>query len=158
MTESEVYVGINVAGGIAYLGVCRGKQLDLSDTAESIEPNRQLALAEQLEDFRARLGQEFRRLAPQEVGIARTRKFSQWQYKPAAARFGLEAVAMVAAIQEGVPCSMVVQEDAAKAAQVPVTKFAEAMPARFGIDPTHHWDKRALAFATALALAKGETR
>lgn len=158
MAESNVYVGINVAGGIAYLGVCRGEQLALDDAAESVEPSQQLPLAERLEDFRARLGQEFRRLAPQGVGIARTRKFSQWQYKPAATRFGLEAVAMVAAIQEGVPCSLVVQEDAAKAAQVPVTKFAESMPSRFGIDPTLHWDKRALAFATALALAKGETR
>lgn len=151
-------MGVHVAAGIAYLGVCRGEELDLLDPADRIEPSGQLDLDRRFEDFRARIGQEFRRIGPTAIGVARTRKFSQWKYKDAFARFGLEAVAMVAAAQEGIRCQLVAQEDAAKAACSPVTQLAEAMPARLGIKPTAAWEKRALAFASALALAKKEAR
>jgi hypothetical protein len=150
-----LFVGINVSGGIAYLGVANaGGEVALDDPAPRIGPNAQLDVARRLEDFRSRIAQELRRIRPQAVGVARTRRYQRWGYQEAFDRFTLEAAVMLAAVQEGFPCRQVKQEDAARATKVPVTKIAEALPERLGIEPTPYWRDRSVAFATALTLAE----
>src|SRR4051794_36295556 len=99
MAESNdpIYVGINIASGEAFLGVMRGDEALVDDNADRIRPNVQLGDAPRFEDFRARVGQELRRLQPAAIGVARTRMYGKWTMANASKRFGLEAAAMIAA-------------------------------------------------------------
>ena len=149
-----VYLGIQIASGVAYLGVVRedGEVL-VDDPADRIRPNAQLDEASLYENFRARVGQELRRLQPAVVGVARTRKYSQWTMADATKRFGLEASAMIAAAQEGIECRLVTQEEAVKTVKAPIPRLTDVLPERLGIEPTPYWKDRAVAFLVAAHLA-----
>ncbi|HXF31589.1 MAG TPA: hypothetical protein VN522_08705 [Solirubrobacterales bacterium] len=156
-SDKLVHVGINVASGTTYIGVMRGTEPLVDDGADRIRPNAQLDHAARFEDFRARLGQELRRLQPRVVGIARTRKYGNWTMANASTRFGLEAVAMIAAEQEGLECRLITQEEAAKSVEVPIPRLSEALPKRLGMEQTPHWNDRAVAFLVAAHLALGSS-
>lgn len=151
--KDHLYVGVNIASGAAFLGALRGGEALIEDAADRIKPNAQLDDAPRFEDFRARVGQELRRLQPAIVGIARTRKYSNWTMANASTRFGLEAAAMIAAEQEGLPCRLVTQEEAAKTVKAPIPRLTQALPGRLGIQPTPYWGDRAVAFLIAAHLA-----
>lgn len=152
--EGEVYVGINIASGAAFIGAVRcPDQVLLDDGADRILPNEDLDYPRRLEDFRARLAQELRRLRPAAVGIARTLKFKQWSMSEATTRFGFEAAAMLAAVQEDIPCELVRQEDAAPSCEVPLKRAAELLPDALGIEKTPYWKDRSVAFMVARHLA-----
>jgi hypothetical protein len=152
--ERPIFVGINIAGGAAYLGVVRApEEILVSDQGDRILPNDGLDRPLRLEEFRVRLAQEMRRLQPAKVGIARTRMFKNWTMKAASNRFGFEAAAMLAAVQEGFPCELVRQEDAAKAVGVPIERVPELLPDAIGISKTPYWKDRATAFLIARFLA-----
>jgi hypothetical protein len=152
--EGEVYVGINIASGAAFLGAVRcPDQVLLDDGADRILPSEELDLPRRLEDVRARLAQELRRLQPAAVGVARTLKFKQWSMSAATTRFGLEATAMLAAVQEDIPCMLVRQEDAARSAGVPLKRAEELLPGALKIEKTLYWKDRAPAFMVARHLA-----
>jgi hypothetical protein len=156
-SNEPIFLGINIAGGAAYLGTVRApREILVADQADRILPNDGLDRPLRLEDFRARLAQEMRRLQPAKVGVARTRMFKNWTMKAASNRFGFEAAAMLAAVQEGFDCELVRQEDAAKAVGVPIEKVPELLPAALGISKTPYWKDRAAAFLVARHLA-GET-
>jgi hypothetical protein len=157
--EKRTYLGIAVARGAVYLGVVREPdELLLDDLAERIQPSAQLELDAQLGDVRDRVRQELRRLKPAAVGVARTRKYMNWKYQPAFDRFSLEAAAILACVDAGVPCRMVRGEDAAKAVPAPPSQIAEHALQNWSITPTAYWKDRVWAFATAMALAKGTDR
>lgn len=155
--KAPVFVGVNIASGCAYLGVCCGSEVLVGDGADLVVPNGQLADGARLEDFRARIAQELRRLRPKVVGVARTRKYNNWTMANATTRFGLEAVVLLAAVQEGFDGRIVTQEEAAREVGVPVTKVAEQLPSRLGIEPTSHWNERSVAFLIAGHLAEVES-
>ena len=149
-----LFLGINIAGGAAYLGAVRAPaEILVDDQADRILPNDGLDRPVRLEDFRARLAQEMRRLKPAKVGIARTRMFQNWTMKDASNRFGFEAAAMLAAVQEDFACELVRQEDAARGAGVPIKQVQEMLPAVLGISKTPYWKDRAVAFMVARYLA-----
>lgn len=151
----SVFVGINIAGGEAYLGAVRAPREPLvSDPADRISPNSQLDMAPSYEDFRARLAQELRRLQPAKVGVARTRKYRSWSMADATTRFGLEAAAMLAAAQEGFECQLVTQEDAARTIAVPLPKLIGQLPGRLDMTKTPYWAERSVAFLVAAHLAE----
>lgn len=152
--EQPIYVGINIASAGAYLGAvqCPDEVL-IKDQADRILPNDELDYPARLEDFRARVAQELRRLQPAGVGLARTRMFKNWTMSSATARFGFEAAAMLAAVQEGFPCSLVRQEDAARSAEVPIKRMVELLPKTLGIEKTPYWKERSVAFMVARHLA-----
>jgi hypothetical protein len=77
--------------------------------------------------------------------------------KNATGRFGLEAAAMIAAVQEGFECHLVTQEEAVKTVKVPLPRLSVALPARLGIEPTPQWEERSVAFLVAAHLANGES-
>jgi hypothetical protein len=152
--KEPVFLGINIAGGGAYLGVVRAPaEVLVADQADRILPNDGLDRPLRLEDFRARLAQEMRRLQPAKVGIARTRMFKNWTMKAASNRFGFEAAAMLAAVQADFDCGLVRQEDAAKAVGMPLEKVPELLPTALGISKTPYWKDRAAAFLVARYLA-----
>jgi len=152
--DQPVYVGINIASGGAYLGAVQCFDVVLTDDqADRILPNEELDYPARLEDFRARVGQELRRLQPAGVGLARTRMFKNWTMSSATVRFGFEAAAMLAAVQEGFPCSVVRQEDAARSAEVPMERMIELLPKALGIEKTRYWKDRSVAFMVARHLA-----
>lgn len=152
--DQPVYVGINIASGGAYLGAVRCPDAILTDDqADRILPNEELDYPARLEDFRARVGQELRRLQPAGVGLARTRMFKNWTMSSATVRFGFEAAAMLAAVQEGFPCFVVRQEDAARSAEVPMERMIELLPKALGIEKTRYWKDRSVAFMVARHLA-----
>jgi hypothetical protein len=151
-----LYLGVNVASGVAYLGVVRAPdQLMVDDPGDRVEPSASLGDAARLDDFRSRVQQELRRLKPAAVGVMRPRKYNGWMWSAAFNRATLEAAVMLAAVAEGVRCTIVRAEDAAKAVPAPPTKVVELAANRWGIEPTEHWKDRVWAFATAMALAKG---
>jgi hypothetical protein len=151
--NSSTYVGIHIASGAAFLAAISGGQPLVDDSADRIRPNAQLNDALRLEDFRARVGQELRRLQPAKVGVARTRKYGNWTMANASKRFGLEAAAMIAAAQEDFECQLVTQEEAAKTVEVPIPRLGRVLPGRLGIEPTPYWEDRAVAFLIAAHLA-----
>jgi hypothetical protein len=152
--DQPIFLGINIAGGAAYLGAVRApEEVLVNDQADRILPNDGLDLPLRLEDFRARLAQEMRRLQPAKVGIARTRMFKNWTMKAASNRFGFEAAAMLAAVQEEFECELVRREDAAKPVGVPIEKVPELLPSALGISKTPYWKDRAAAFLIARYLA-----
>jgi hypothetical protein len=155
--QEPVFVGVNIASGCAYLGVCCGSEVLVGDGADLVMPNSQLTDGLRLEDFRARLSQELRRLHPRAVGIARARKYNNWTMANATTRFGLEAAVLLAAVQEGFDGRIVTQEEAARGVGVPVTKIADKLPGCLGIEPTPHWNERATAFLIARHLAGAES-
>jgi hypothetical protein len=152
--DEPVYVGINIASGGAYFGAVQGPDVVLTDDqADRILPNEELDYPVRLEDFRARVAQELRRLRPASVGLARTRMFKNWTMSSATTRFGFEAAAMLAAVQEGFPCLLVRQEDAARSAGVPTDRMIEMLPEALGIEKTRYWKERSIAFMVARHLA-----
>jgi hypothetical protein len=151
-------VGVAVASGTAYLAIATANQILLDDPAEQVACNDRLHDAERLEDFRGRLGQVFRRVQPVEVGVARTTRFARWTYKDAFARFGLEAAVLIAAAHEGFAARVVTREEAARGAGVPMPTLHEQLAPTLGIERTSHWSHRALAIATAVALARRASR
>jgi hypothetical protein len=154
--RKPIHLGISVAGGAVYLGVVREPdELVLDDPAERIQPSAQLDLAAQLGDVRDRIRQELRRLQPAAAGVARTRKYTSWQYQAAFDRFSLETAAILACVDEEVSCRLVRGEDAAKAVPAPPTKVTERAHRQWDITPMAYWKERVWAFATAMALAKG---
>lgn len=134
--------------------MCQGLDVLVEDGADRVAPNMQLADAARLEDFRARLAQEFRRLQPAMVGVARTRKYQNWSMADATMRFGLEAVVLLAAVQEGFEARIITQEEAARTVGVPVTKIAEQLPHSLEIERTSRWKDRAVAYLVARHLAE----
>jgi len=153
--NNQLYVGINIASGGVYLGAVQSPDAVLADDqADRILPNEDLDYPARLEDFRARLAQEFRRLQPATIGIARTRKYAQWSMAEATKHFGLEAAAMIAAVQEGFDCHLITQESAAKSVGVDPKDVVGQLPDRLGIERTHHWERRSVAFMVAVHLAK----
>jgi hypothetical protein len=152
---APVYVGINIASGGAYIGAVRcADDVLVDDAADRVLPNEELELPARLEDFRVRLAQELRRLRPAKVGIARTLMFKNWSMKAATTRFGFEAAAMLAAVQEGFACELVRQEDAAKSVGVPLKRAAELLPEALEIEKTPYWKERSVAFMVARHLAE----
>jgi Holliday junction resolvasome RuvABC endonuclease subunit len=150
-----VHVGINITSAGAYLGAVRCPDLVLAeDGADRILSNQELDLPARLEDFRARVAQELRRLQPARVGLARTLMFKNWTMKGATARFSFEAAAMLAAVQEGYPCELVRQEDAAKSVGVALKEASKQLPAALGIEKTPYWKERSVAFMVARHLAE----
>ena len=95
-------------------------------------------------------------MQPTAVGVARTLKFKQWSMSAATTRFGLEAAAMLAAVQEDFSCTLVRQEDAARSAGVPLKRAEELLPAALQIEKTRYWKDRAPAFMVARHLAAEE--
>ena len=152
--QNPVYVGINIAAGVAYFGAVRDREALVDDKADRIRPNAQLDDASRYENFRDRVAQELRRLQPAVVGVARTRKYSQWTMAAATKRFGLEAAAMIAAAQEGFECRLVTQDEAAKTVKAPIPRLSTVLPERLGIEPTPYWDDRAVAFLIAAHLSQ----
>lgn len=150
-----VVVGISVRGGEAYFAVVQCPDTPLvDDPLERITPTQQIDRPAGLADFRDRVAQELRRLQPRAVGVGFTRKYSSWTAEDAFRRFGLDAAAMLAAVDLGISCQRVREEDAAGAVGVAPTKLPEQAPARLGIDKTKYWSHRVWAIATALHVAK----
>jgi hypothetical protein len=157
-SEISVFLGVNISGGGAYLGAVRGPdRILVEDEADRILPNESLELPLRLEDFRARLAQEMRRLRPTKIGVARTLMYKGWSMKSATSRFGFEAAAMLAAVQEDFECELVRQEDAAKSVGVRLTEAAEQLPDVLGIDRTRYWKDRSIAFMIARHLSEEES-
>ncbi len=149
-----VYLGINVAARVVYLGTVRGEQLGLDDPATRIEPSQELNIARRVDDVRVRVRQEIRRLKPVAIGMMRPRRYAGWKWADAFDRSTLEAAIMIAAVEEGVPCSVVRAEDAARAVPAAPTKVVEQAADRWGVEPQPQWKDRVWAYATAMALAK----
>jgi len=151
----DVFVGVNVAGGVAYFGTVEPpERLLVGDPTDKLEPSANLRDAARLDEFRSRVQQEFRRLKPSAVGVMRPRKYSGWQWNAAFNRAILEAAVMLAAAGQGINCTIVRAEDAARAVPAPPTKVVEQAATKWNVEPTEHWKERVWAFATALALAK----
>jgi hypothetical protein len=160
MLDTRPFLGVHVAGGIAYFGVAdhAGTPV-MNDDLECIRPTTQLGDAERLDEFRKRVVQEIRRLDPAGVGVFRTPKYAQWTFKNAWARFPLEAVVLLAATDERVPSRHIVAEDAARRAGGDKTRIPEGAAAAWTVAPARrYWKERAPAFAAAVALAYGEAR
>jgi hypothetical protein len=151
----EVVVGISVRGGQAYLAVveCPDKFV-ATDPLDRITPTQQVERPEVLGDFHDRVAQELRRLRPRAVGVGFTRKYKNWTAEQAFRRFSLDAAAMLAAVDLGIPCQQVREEDAARAVGVAPTKLAEEAAGHLGIGETDYWNDRVWAIATALHVAK----
>lgn len=156
MTASGgVYLGLRISSGVAYFGAVESPdQLLLDDPLDKLASNTHLDTAAKLEDFRARVAQELRRLEPAAVGVARTMRYQQWSYQSAFDRFSLEAAAMLAATAEQIPCYVVKQERAGKAVGLPPNQIADRLAGRLGIEAPAHWEHRSVAFAAALALVE----
>jgi hypothetical protein len=148
------WLGIQVAGRVLYFGVATTDGPAVDEGPARLKPSEQLELAAQLGDVRDHVRSELRALSPAGVGILRTTKFSQWQYKDAFPKFSLETAAILACVDEGIPARLVTAEEAASA--VPAARAS--LPAQalktWGVDPRPpYWNERAWALATAAALA-----
>lgn len=126
----------------------------LDDPLDWITPTEQVDRPEALGDFRDRVKQELRRIKPHAVGVGFTRKYKNWTAQQAFKRFSLDAAAMLAAVDLGIACRQVREEDAARSLGVAPTKLAELAPTKLGIDRTNYWDDRVWAIATALCIAE----
>jgi hypothetical protein len=150
-----IVVGMLVAARIAYFAVASPAcVLHLDDPLDRIVPTPQLDRPEVIADFRDRVAQEFRRLRPAAVGVAFTRRYMGWNANDAFDRFSLDTAAMLAAVDLGIRCERVRQEDAADAVGVAPAKLGAQAAARLGIDRTRYWNDRVWAIATAVYMAR----
>lgn len=151
----ERAVGINIVAGEAWIGIVQcPDDLVLDDPLKRLARAQYLEPADALHDFVDRFREELRRIQPVAVGVANTRLYVGWKYADALKRITLEAAIMLAASAEEISFESVRQEDVFKAVGAPYMEFPKRAAEQLAIDPPPNWDKRALAFGSALKLAK----
>jgi len=161
-TEARRVLGLTIVAGTVYAAVVECPEMPLLD-----DPFERLDLAEglegpaQLADFSARFKQELRRVAPLAVGVLNTRKYSNWKYTDVFKRVSLEAAVMLAVEELSMPARtiryvLVTQEGLPKAAGIDAKTFPESAHERWGGALRRYARERAVAIATAVAVARRE--
>ncbi len=153
----ECLLGVNIAAGVAYLGVVNcPSELLISDEVESMALAKNLGPAEMVDDLRKRFREELRRLRPLAVGVVHPRLYSGWKYRDAYTRVTIETAIMVAAVEEQIHFASIKQDKIAGVVKAPVgATFAALAAKRLGLQKVPSgWNNRALAFGAALLLSQ----
>jgi hypothetical protein len=149
-------LGVNLAGGVAYLVLVKAADDIALDDAVKIAPAKGLTDATRLKDFGDRFLQEVKRLGVKTVAVARPRKYRGWIYAHAFERIALEAAMMLTVEGAGVRY-VSVKQDKEAARLVGVSKPEEVeneLADLLGLKDVKHWNERSVALMVALALVK----
>jgi hypothetical protein len=146
-------LGVNFAGGAAYLAVIERPNRPRLDLADVITPAAGLASGERLRGFSDQVARTLRELRVASVAIARPLRPSNWRYADAFERASLETCIVLEAHRASVPLDWVGQSHAANVIGLPLDRLDEALPAKLRIERTARWADRYPAVLVALAVA-----
>jgi len=124
MPGDRLILGVNIAGGVAYMALVKEPDIELLDSPTKIAPSDSHVDAVRLKDFGDRFVQQARELGVNVVAIANTRKYKEWAYAHAFERISLEVTLMLMLKQAGIECRSVSQESAAKLIEISKPKDA----------------------------------
>jgi hypothetical protein len=160
----ERVLGLTIAAGTIYAAVVECPDTPIfDDSFERLDHAAGLGGPAQLADFSARFKQEIRRIRPTAVGVLNTRKYANWKYADAFKRVSLEAAVMLAVADLSSPAhtikyALVSRERLPKALEIPDGTFDAGAVDRWGHGIRRYAKERAMAFATATALAQRECK
>jgi hypothetical protein len=143
-------LGVNIAGGVAYLAVIEPPGRVVPDITDRIVPDREIEGGEQLAEFSNRLARFIRDLRIDAVAIARPLHYTDWRYTDAYARVSLETCLMLEAHRLSLRCESVGQHHAANVVGLPMSRASNMLAARLGMARTLDWLEWPNRFPAAL--------
>ena len=146
-------LGVNLAGGAAYLAVIERPNRPLLGLADVISPRVGFESGERLHDFSEKVARTLRELRVSSVAIARPLRPSNWRYADAFERASLETCIVLEARRLSMPLDWVGQSHAANVIGLPLDRLDDALPAKLRIERTARWTDRYPAVLVALAVA-----
>jgi hypothetical protein len=158
LTETAI-LGINIAAGVAYLGlVVRPRQMRL-DTCAKIVPAANAGEWVALRDFGQRLVAEATAHCVTEVVFVEPRRRPRgWPYEEAHTRAALHTAAGLALDSAGIAARSISQKTIASGFRCKGEKTMDAkLPELLGLSPESvvHWKERRIAIAAAIHVARG---
>jgi hypothetical protein len=156
MNTAGAVLGVNLAAGVAYLGLVDSAGVPLADACQKVVPPTNVDEWARLRGFGQSLAEEVRAHNVVAVVFAETKKYQQWAYREAHARATLYAAA-------GLALREVRVEEIPQATSWAALGFSNCEERDKGLasmlsvraKDVVHWRDRLPAFAAALAASRG---
>jgi hypothetical protein len=153
MADGEAVLGVNLAAGVAYLGLVSRAGVIIPDEPRKVEPASNVDEWTELHRFGERVLTEARARHAVAVVFVEPQKFNNWKYYDAHKRGSLQTAVGLALRPTSIRMISMAQMTVAAAFGCKGTKELHGkLPEILGLKPNDvvHWKDRSLAFAAAL--------